>query len=36
MPIAGALLFIRFCEKAYKFFIKKEEVIHGEDILWKQ
>lgn len=36
MPIAGALLFIRFCEKAYKFFIKKEEVVHGEDILWKQ
>lgn len=36
MPIAGALLFIRFCEKAYKFFIKKEDVVHGEDILWKQ
>ncbi|MDN3448651.1 TRAP transporter small permease [Planococcus sp. APC 3906] len=36
MPIAGTLLFIRFCEKAYKFFIKKEDVTHGEDILWKQ
>ncbi|MFG6147523.1 TRAP transporter small permease [Halobacillus sp. B23F22_1] len=24
MPIAGTLLFIRFCEKAYKYFIKKE------------
>ena len=36
MPIAGTLLFIRFCEKAYKFFVKKEDVTHGEDILWKQ
>ena len=36
MPIAGVLLFIRFCEKAYKFFVKKEDVTHGEDILWKQ
>lgn len=36
MPIAGILLLIRFIEKAYRFFIKKEDVSHGEDILWKQ
>lgn len=36
MPIAGTLLFIRFCEKAYNFFVKKVDVTHGEDILWKQ
>jgi C4-dicarboxylate transporter, DctQ subunit len=37
MPLAGILLFIRFCEKAYKFFIKKEDdSSDGEDILWKQ
>lgn len=37
MPIAGILLFIRFCEKAYKFFVKKEDDARdGEDILWKQ
>lgn len=36
MPIAGVLLLIRFIEKAYRFFIKKEDVSHGEDILWKQ
>ena len=36
MPIAGTLLFIRFCEKAYKFFVKKEEVVGGGDAEWKQ
>lgn len=36
MPIAGILLLVRFIEKAYRFFIKKEDVTHGEDILWKQ
>lgn len=36
MPIAGLLLLIRFIEKAYRFFIKKEDISHGEDILWKQ
>jgi C4-dicarboxylate transporter, DctQ subunit len=36
MPIAGTLLFIRFCEKAYKFFIKKEDVTSEGDITWKQ
>ncbi|MEI4768743.1 TRAP transporter small permease [Psychrobacillus sp. FJAT-51614] len=36
MPIAGILLFIRFCEKAYKYFVKHEEVTHGGDVEWKQ
>lgn len=36
MPIAGVLLFIRFCEKAYKYFVKNEEMTHGGDVEWKQ
>ncbi|MDN7227638.1 TRAP transporter small permease [Planococcus sp. N064] len=36
MPLAGLLLFIRFCEKAYRFFVKKEDDTGGDDILWKQ
>ncbi|WP_019415681.1 TRAP transporter small permease [Paenisporosarcina sp. TG20] len=36
MPIAGALLFIRFCEKAYKYFILNEDITNEEDIQWKQ
>ena len=36
MPIAGALLFIRFCEKAYRYFVKKEEVTSGGDLEWQQ
>ncbi|MFJ5769012.1 TRAP transporter small permease [Psychrobacillus sp. NPDC093180] len=36
MPIAGALLFIRFCEKAYRFFVKKEDVTGGSDLEWQQ
>ncbi|RNF40260.1 TRAP transporter small permease [Planococcus salinus] len=36
MPIAGTLLFIRFCEKAYRFFVMKEEVVSGGDAEWKQ
>ncbi len=36
MPIAGTLLFIRFCEKAYRYFIKKENVTGGGDAEWKQ
>ncbi|KIL45140.1 TRAP transporter small permease [Jeotgalibacillus soli] len=31
MPITGVLLFIRFCEKAYRFFIKKETEISEVD-----
>ena len=36
MPIAGTLLTIRFIEKAYKFFIKKEDFVSEGDITWKQ
>ena len=36
MPIAGTLLTIRFIEKAYKFFVKKEDVVSEGDITWKQ
>lgn len=36
MPIAGTLLFIRFCEKAYRYFVKKENVTDGGDAEWKQ
>ena len=36
MPIAGVLLLIRFCEKAYRFFVKHEEITHGGDLEWKQ
>ncbi|MDN7244987.1 TRAP transporter small permease [Planococcus shenhongbingii] len=36
MPLAGFLLFIRFCEKAYRYFVKKEDETGGDDILWKQ
>lgn len=36
MPIAGTLLFIRFCEKAYRYFVKKENVTGGGDAEWKQ
>lgn len=36
MPIAGTLLFIRFCEKAYRYFFKKENVTGGGDAEWKQ
>jgi C4-dicarboxylate transporter DctQ subunit len=36
MPIAGTLLFIRFFEKAFKFFVKNEDVTNGGDVEWKQ
>ena len=36
MPIAGILLLIRFCEKAYKFFVRNEDVVSGGDVQWKQ
>lgn len=36
MPIAGVLLLIRFCEKAYRYFVKHEEITHGGDLEWKQ
>lgn len=37
MPIAGILLFIRFIEKAYRYFILKEEPTNEEeDYTWQQ
>lgn len=36
MPISGTLLFVRFCEKAYRFFVKNEDVSIEGDVQWKQ
>lgn len=33
MPISGTLLFIRFCEKAYKYFILKEVLTTSEEVI---
>lgn len=35
MPIAGALLLIRFLHKAYKFFLEKENIDMEGDAEWK-
>ncbi|QKY68301.1 TRAP transporter small permease [Lentibacillus sp. CBA3610] len=36
MPIGGSLLLIRFVEKAFRFFVKKEELHEGGNTEWKQ
>jgi C4-dicarboxylate transporter, DctQ subunit len=36
MPIAGTLLFIRFIEKAHRFFIRKEDATSEVDHKWQQ
>lgn len=36
MPIAGTLLFIRFIEKAHRFFIRKEDATSEVDHNWQQ
>ncbi|PWA08135.1 hypothetical protein DCC39_15525 [Pueribacillus theae] len=36
MPISGALLFIRFVEKAYRFLFNKRETQEGTDPEWLQ
>ncbi len=36
MPLTGTLLFIRFIEKAHRFFIRKEDAISEVDHKWQQ
>lgn len=36
MPISGTLLFIRFIEKAHRFFIRKEDSTSEVDHHWQQ